>query len=494
METYKRGLAEATGWLVFLSLLMLLALAVPKTVFDADSKDFILLIGAVGIWRYSMGGVHFLRGMLFLHAVYPYYRRRVRQLGSAADPSHVFLMVTSFRIDALTTAMVYRSVIREAIDSGYPTTVVCSIVEMSDEVLVRSLWEKMNPPDRVSLDFVRIPGTGKRDGLAYGFRAISRHLPDDDAVVAVIDGDTVLDHGVVKKTVPWFKLFPNVGGLTTNEFCEVQGGYVMSEWHKLRFAQRHINMCSMALSKRVLTMTGRMSVFRARVGDQPRVHHRRRERPPGTLAPGPLQVPHRRRQVQLVQPDAPGLRHLLRARRGDQHGRASAGEELHQGQPQADVPLVRQQPAAELARAQARCAAPGLVHPWWCCSTSASRCGPACSAWWWRSSPASSTASPSCWCTCSGSASPRLVLTLLLSLSGHRIGPAYPLILYYNQIVGALVKIYVFFRLDRQSWTRQPTKLERGLASFQRWFNAWSSRAMTFSAASIFVAVLLTIV
>lgn len=134
METYKRGLAEATGWLVFLSLLMVLALAVPKTVFDADSKDFILLIGAVGIWRYSMGGVHFLRGMLFLHVVYPYYRRRVRQLGSAADPSHVFLMVTSFRIDALTTAMVYRSVIREAIDSGYPTTVVCSIVEMSDEV------------------------------------------------------------------------------------------------------------------------------------------------------------------------------------------------------------------------------------------------------------------------------------------------------------------------------------------------------------------------
>src|SRR3546814_11710228 len=43
----------------------------------------------------------------------------------------------------------------------------------------------------------------------------------------------------------------------------------MSEWHKLRFAQRHINMCSMALSKRVLTMTGRMSVFRATVVTNP---------------------------------------------------------------------------------------------------------------------------------------------------------------------------------------------------------------------------------
>ena len=43
----------------------------------------------------------------------------------------------------------------------------------------------------------------------------------------------------------------------------------MSEWHKLRFAQRHINMCSMALGKRVLTMTGRMSVFRAQVVTDP---------------------------------------------------------------------------------------------------------------------------------------------------------------------------------------------------------------------------------
>jgi glycosyltransferase Alg8 len=88
----------------------------------------------------------------------------------------------------------------------------------------------------------------------------------------------------------------------------------------------------------------------------------------------------------------------------------------------------------------------------------------------------------------------RLILSILLIASGHHIGPAYPTILYYNQIVGALVKVYVFFRLDQQSWTRQDTKLTRDLASFQRWFNSWSSRAMTFSAASVFIAVLLTVV
>ncbi len=44
----------------------------------------------------------------------------------------------------------------------------------------------------------------------------------------------------------------------------------------------------------------------------------------------------------------------------------------------------------------------------------------------------------------------------------------------------------MFLRLDQQSWTRQDTKLTRDLASFQRWFNTWSSRTMTFSAGSIF--------
>ena len=140
MHRLKHGLLQAAGWLFYLSLLMGLAMALPVSTFDSESKDFIFLIGAVGIWRYSMGATHFVRGMIFLYIVYPHLRRKVRKLGKAADPSHVFLMVTSFRIDALTTAQVYSSVIREAIDCDLPTTVVCSIVEMSDELLVKSLW------------------------------------------------------------------------------------------------------------------------------------------------------------------------------------------------------------------------------------------------------------------------------------------------------------------------------------------------------------------
>ena len=493
MQSLKHGLLQAAGWLFYVTLLMLIALALPNTLFDPDSKDFLFLIGAVGIWRYSMGATHFVRGMLFLYVVYPHLRRKVRALGAAADPSHVYLMVTSFRIDALTTAQVYSSVIREAIDCGYPTTVVCSLVEMSDELLVKSLWAKYNPPERVSLDFVRIAGTGKRDGLAYGFRAISRHLPDDNAVVAVIDGDTVLGEGVVRKTVPWFKLFGNVGGLTTNEFCEVRGGYIMSEWHKLRFAQRHINMCSMALSKRVLTMTGRMSMFRASVVTNPEF---------------------------IADVESDSLMHWRLGRfkflTGDD--KSSWFSLMRLGYdtfyvPDAAINTVEHPPEKSFFKASRK-----LMYRWY--GNNLRQNSRALGLGMRRLGAFTSVVlfdqRVSMWTSLLGLTVAviaslkfggqfilayllwigltRLILTIMLLCSGHRIGPAYPLILYYNQIVGALMKIYVFFRLDRQSWTRQPTALKRDLASFQQWFNTWSSRTMTFSAASIFVAALFMVV
>lgn len=436
MQRLKHGLLQAAGWLFYLSLLMGLAAALPTSIFDSQSKNFIFLIGAVGIWRYSMGITHFVRGMIFLYIVYPHLRRKVRKLGSAADPSHVFLMVTSFRIDALTTAQVYSSVIREAIECGLPTTVVCSLVEMSDELLVKSMWAKANPPDRVKLDFVRIPGTGKRDGLAYGFRAISRHMPDDRAVVAVIDGDTVLNEGVVAKTVPWFQLFDNVGGLTTNEFCEVRGGYIMSEWHKLRFAQRHINMCSMALSKRVLTMTGRMSVFRAKVVTDPEF---------------------------IADVESDSLNHwrlgTFRFLTGDD--KSSWFSLMRLGYdtfyvPDAAINTVEHPPEKSFLKASRK-----LMYRWYGNNLrqNSRALGLGVRRLGIFTSIVLFDQRVSMWTSILGLTvaiiasfkyggafllmyllwigMTRLILTLLLSFSGHRIGPAYPMILYYNQIVGA---------------------------------------------------------
>jgi glycosyltransferase Alg8 len=486
-------LAALPGWLLFLGAVAALAATLPSGAFHADHAAFWVTLGAIGIWRYSLGAVHFLRGMYFLRVVFPQARRQAERAGRDTDPSHVYLLITSFRIDPATTAAVYRAAIREASASRVPATIVASIVEMADEQLIKLLWQTSSPPAHVHLRIVRIAGTGKRDALAQGFRAISRDVPNDDALVAVIDGDTVLDPGVIERSAPFFKLQPRLGALTTNEFCEVHGSAIMREWHRLRFAQRHLNMCSMALSHRVLTLTGRMSVFRAGIVTNPEF-------------------------IRDVQEDA--LDHwrlgYFRFLTGDD--KSSWYSLMRLGWdtwyvPDASITTVEHPPDPSFVRASRK-----LMFRWYGNSlrqnSRATKLGARRLGGFtmyvlfdqrismWTSLLGLSVALLSA--VLHGPAllhayalwilSSRTVLTLLLAAGGHRIGPAFPVLLYYNQIVGSLMKIKVMFHLDRQSWTRQKTTLHRDHGRLQATLNHWSSNAMLAASASLFLALCISLV
>jgi len=80
-------------------------------------------------------------------------------------------------------------------------------------------------------------------------------------------------------------------------------------------------------------------------------------------------------------------------------------------------------------------------------------------------------------------------VTCLFVFSGHKVDPTYPLALYYNQVVGSVMKVYTMFHMDKQSWTRQKTKLDTGSADFDKQLNLWSSKAILFSSISIFFGV-----
>jgi glycosyltransferase Alg8 len=49
----------------------------------------------------------------------------------------------------------------------------------------------------------------------------------------------------------------------------------------------------------------------------------------------------------------------------------------------------------------------------------------------------------------------RLVQALSLWSVRDSIDGRWPMLIYYNQVYGALLKGYILFRLDRQRWTRQ---------------------------------------
>jgi len=488
------AVATWSGWLLFLAALATLAVLLPDSAFDKRNAHYWVALGSIGLWRYTLGAIHFVRAMIFLHYRFPKIRRQMAEMQARGlPPAPIYLMVTSFRIDTTTSAAVYRSVIQEAMAWTGKATIVASIVEMADEQMIKMLWDRHAPPENVRLLIVRIPGTGKRDALAQGFRAISRDMPEDDALVAVIDGDTVLDPGVLAKTAPYFQSRPNMGALTTNEYCNVQGSYLMQEWHRLRFAQRNLNMCSMALSHRVLTLTGRMSMFRACIVTSPEF-------------------------IRDVEYDHLDHWRLGRFRFLTGDDKSSWYSLMRLGWdtwyvPDASITTVEHPPDKNFVRASRK-----LMFRWYGNSLRqnqrATRLGwkrLGGFTWYvlldqrismWTSLLGISVAlwgsllyGPAMlmgyllWIGCS-----RFVLTLLLAFSGHHIGPSFPTLLYYNQIVGSLTKIKVSFHLDQQSWTRQDTRLRRDLEPWQARFNRWSSPALLASSACIFAAVVVSVI
>ena len=261
------------GFVLYALILLSTAFYLPDIYFDPAAKQFIFAIGFLSIWRYTWLLTHFTRALVYRKIVFPKLRKRADYLGDAAKPEHVFFVLTTFRIGTSVSADVYRAAIQDAISTGVPTTIIASIVELSEEKLVRNIFNLQNPPEHIRLKIVRISGSGKRDALAVAFRAVSNTPVDlEKSVVSVIDGDSILTPGTTDGCYRMFALHPQLGALTTDEIGKLEGDDVATStyrrWYNLRFAQRHTYMSSMGLSKRVLTLTGRMSMFRASIVGQ----------------------------------------------------------------------------------------------------------------------------------------------------------------------------------------------------------------------------------
>ena len=464
--------------LVYLALLVLLLVTLPREFLNPDTERFIFIVGAVGLWRYGWATLHFVRSLVYRHLVFPRLRAELDRLGEDGYPEHVYLLVTTFRIETDTSVRVYRAAIDEAARSGIPATVVASVVDRCDEELVRALFRQLTPPDDVHLVVVRRPGTGKRDALASGFTAIARLEPPAGAVVAVIDGDSILGRDCITRCVPLFAHRGEVGALTTDEDCEVSGDGPIADlyrtWYEMRFAQRHILMSSMGLAGRVLTLTGRMSMFRAEIVTDPAF-------------------------IATVQHDYIDHWRLGRFRFLTGDDKSSWYHLLKNGWEMPYVPDVVVRTVEHPPHPNFLTGATMLMVRWFgnmlrtnarALAVPAARIG--FFVWWclvdqrlsmWTSLLGLTAASIGSvlygaeilWAYLVWIALSRFVLTLALRSARPRVSGLWPLLLYFNQIYGSLVKIYVLSHLNQQRWTRQRTTLATGqsalAARIQRFFS-----------------------
>ncbi len=479
----------SAGFALYALALLCAASALPALSIEDNTHGALFFLGGLALWRYGWGLTHYFRALIYKNHVFPRLRALYAAKADTLMPPHIYLLITSFRIDSDTSIRVFRAAVREAVSSGVPATIVASIVETGDENLIRRLFIDFQPPPSVRLILVRIPGTGKRDALAQGFRAISRDVPDPDAVVAVIDGDSVLGNGLIRQTAGFFALMPRMGALTTDEECDVHGSMAMREWHDLRFAQRQMLMSSMGLSRRVLTLTGRMSMFRASIVIHPDFI--------GQIENDYLDHWRFGKLKFLTGDDKSSWYFLLK------HG----WEMLYI--PDVRVKTVEHPPAGNffqastalmmrwfgnMLRTNARAldVAPHVTgfFTWWCLMDQR------LSMWTSLTGPVfivilclkHSILFLPVYIVWIGFT--RCIMTLMLLSSRWRLSWRYPFLIYYSQVYGALIKIYALFHLDRQSWTRQKTKLPSGVSSLEYTMKQFSSHALHGLAMVCFVGVI----
>ncbi len=488
------GLRERRVYLL-LYLLGLAALFVnaPAEVWDPAAREFVIIVGLVGLWRYGWGSVHLIRSLIYRRRVFPRWRRAAELLAgdSAAGAvegtaDRVFLIITSFRIRAETTAAVYRAAVEEAMRYGGPVTIVASIVELADQRFIKAIFAKLRPPERVRLVFVRLGPQGKRDALAAALRAVARMRPRPDDAVVVMDGDSLLSPGTLARCLPFLRLMPDLAGLTTDEDAVTDGGLLMRHWHRLRFAQRHVLMSSLGLSRRLLVMTGRMSLYRASIATDPDF-------------------------IDIVRNDALDHWRLGRITFLTGEDKSTWFWLLERGLPMLYVPDVKiwtiEEPPApgflrgstqlmlrwfgNMLRSSGRAIELGPrrigLFTWWCLidqrlSMWTPLIGPTAALLFAFAVSPLFLYTYALWV-----ATTRLVLTLGLLTVRERVSGLYPPLLYYTQVYGALVKTYVLFRLDRQRWTRQ--NIARHAAGDRRWHEIGSTFVHTLALATLVVVV-----
>ena len=492
-------LADKTflGFVIYILVLIAGFFLIPVNRLNPYSMDLLFVIGIIGIWRYGWFLINGIRAFIYKKFKFKAIREYEQKAGKELDPDHVFLLITTFRISTEVTIKVYKAAIEEAINCGYNVSLIASIVEMSEERLIRKIFLDLNPPERVKLIITRIKGTGKRDALAAGFKVIANANVDfNRSVVAVIDGDSILTKDSIKKTARLFMLNENLGALTTDEdeddhllvYGKGLAEKIYYYWYKLRFAQRNMSMCSIALSDRILTLTGRMSLIRANIAKK-------------------------RYFSNIVQMDE--LKHwrlgefyfLTGDDKSSWFAVASEGWDMWYV-PDVMVYTVDEIPDRNFFKGsimlmvrwfgnQYRTNARALhlsheklnLYPWyalidqritkWTTLYGLSLAILGSIKWgggifyayiWWILFT-------------------RLLMVFVYRFSRKHILPIWPLFLYYNQVVGSLVKIYVWEHMYKQKWTRQKTTL-KGAAGFTQWYRKVSSDGMVFLDLLVFLIII----
>ena len=225
--------------------------------------ESIVVLGMIGLMRYLWVITHCIRAVLYEFYMYPKLRFEADNLPESQKmPQRVFFIIPTAGEKPEVSRQMLGSVLDEAARIPSKVIIVVNAGSKEDDEIFQSLLAERPALPNVETRFIRQHG-GKRGGMADCVgRLMGEKVAGNDAIV-LMDGDTVLGSGILQKCLPLFAIRPKLGAITTDNISVTKGNWLYRKWYTLRFSMRHRMMKSQSLSKQLLVLTGRFSVFRA---------------------------------------------------------------------------------------------------------------------------------------------------------------------------------------------------------------------------------------
>lgn len=227
----------------------------------------LLAVGVFGLWRYGWQLLNYTRAWLYSQFHFPALRRRADAVAlSGRMPGRVFVVVASYLEEAWVSIESFQSLMSNLAELNCPTTVIVAVGSDQDEAVITGAWRSHPARAQVELVFQR-QSEGKRIALGHALRAVARRHHDEvDSVTVFMDGDSWLEPGALRRALPFFSAFGDLGALTTNEVAWIHSQSAWyKDWFAVKFGGRHVQFQSHSLSHKVLTLTGRFSLVRTRI-------------------------------------------------------------------------------------------------------------------------------------------------------------------------------------------------------------------------------------
>ncbi len=450
---------------------------------NPNTSDFIGAIGVIAAWRYSWWLTHVIRAFVYLKIRFPKIRAKAEAASGEGGFEQLYIVIMSYRIPEETFRDVYDSLIKNVIRAGVPTTIIASVTSRADRAMLRQVFDQNGAPQNLEIVTQYQDGTGKRAAMGEALRIVSRRTPSENTAVLLMDGDIILEESALSQSLNILSADEKLGALTTNNDAIVEGDYVTRNWFFLRYAQRHILMASMAMSNRLLVLTGRFSMFRASIAADPGfidavendgIHHWRHGWLPFVSGDDKSTWHFAMKQGarMLYVPDV----------------KVFGVEAL----PDGDGFLVGstrllQRWFGNMLRSNRRALSLGPrktgLFVWWSLldqrvSMWTSMVGPAATLWFSILVSPVFIAYYLLWVLTT-----RIVMSVVAGIAYGRYSPVWPFVMYFNQIWGAVLKIHLGFRLNKQGWTRQKT----GQSTVSNVLDKWVARTMQLATVACFL-------